>query len=778
MHTQPFHGSVSFNAHHAPMGAYFSFTCGHTGTRGGMAAQLGKPANQDLHIGVKLGGRYETAAIRCLPFFDGAQSRMQDGPTAFTLEKPGGETDSLSAYHPREMRRHYGWATDTWKVGEVGNEDFEFSIFTPFSGIPEPGKATPDELRAALRPAVNAELVIDNRRGTQTKTAFFAINFNEGGARILDEGLAQGRVGFAWRSQYGVAAEAIELSDDNRCSRGADGCSTITPFVIMRWSVQQGLEDKSNPVHLLGTMPGVGIEVPPGKRVVLRLALGCYLSGTVTTRLEGKYLYTRHYSGLADVLNASLDDFQKIRRDAAELDARLENSGLSPDQQFLIAHATRSYYGNTQLLEIEKGGGEPYWIVNEGEYCMMNTLDLAVDQMFWELEQNPWVVRNVLDGFVKRYSYQDRVKIGANHEDTKNTKTHEEAAGGISFAHDQGVHNQFSPFGTSSYELKDLTGCFSYMTQEQLCNWILIAASYVARTNDTAWTMENFDTIDNCWASMLSRLAEPGTTNFIMARDSALTGSGSEITTYDSLDASLGQARASAYITVKCWVSYVALAYLESIFVSTRLKPRQFNVFEESLSIIIAGKLNQEKFVPAIFESSSDATSSRILPLIEGLAIILQFREHDKSGNWKWDELLSLDVSTGTDKLLDALRTHTITLLSDKRRRNHFQDGGIRLSSTSDNSWLSKIALVQHVARTLFNLDENGKERPQISNPKSQISDSGPAAGWEKSDAAHVKWLTEGESAYWAASDQFINGVAKGSRYYPRLITAALWLNK
>ena len=42
-------------------------------------------------------------------------------------------------------------------------------------------------------------------------------------------------------------------------------------------------------------------------------------------------------------------------------------------------------------------GGEPFWIVNEGEYCMMNTFDLAVDQVFFEMRMNPWVVRNILD---------------------------------------------------------------------------------------------------------------------------------------------------------------------------------------------------------------------------------------------------------------------------------------------------------------------------------------------------------------------------------------------
>jgi xylan 1,4-beta-xylosidase len=39
-----------------------------------------------------------------------------------------------------------------------------------------------------------------------------------------------------------------------------------------------------------------------------------------------------------------------------------------------------------------------------------------------------------------------------------------------------------------------------------------------------------------------------------------------------------------------------------------------------------------------------------------------------------------------------------------------------------------------------------------------------------------VKWMTGGESAYWACSDQFVSGVAKGSKYYPRIITTALWM--
>ena len=79
---------------------------------------------------------------------------------------------------------------------------------------------------------------------------------------------------------------------------------------------------------------------------------------------------------------------------AEALDAKLDAAKLSDDQRFMIAHATHSYYGSTQLLEVD---GQPLWVVNEGEYCMMNTLDLSVDHVFWELDHNPWLVRNLLD---------------------------------------------------------------------------------------------------------------------------------------------------------------------------------------------------------------------------------------------------------------------------------------------------------------------------------------------------------------------------------------------
>jgi len=91
--------------------------------------------------------------------------------------------------------------------------------------------------------------------------------------------------------------------------------------------------------------------------------------------------------------------------------------------------------------------------------------------------------------------------------------------------------------GRSSYELANLTGCFSYMTQEQLCNWILTAGCYVAKTRDMEWLKKNKAVVEACLTSMINRSGDVGFAQF----DSTRCAGGQEITTYDSLDHSLAQ---------------------------------------------------------------------------------------------------------------------------------------------------------------------------------------------------------------------------------------------
>ncbi|GAA3329848.1 hypothetical protein GCM10020331_079990 [Ectobacillus funiculus] len=101
------------------------------------------------------------------------------------------------------------------------------------------------------------------------------------------------------------------------------------------------------------------------------------------------------------------------------------------------------------------------------------------------------------------------------------------------------------------------------MTHEQLVNWVLCAVVYVEQTGDTEWLKANMNIVERCFESMLNRdHPQPEKRNGLMGLDSSRVMGGAEITTYDSLDVSLGQARNNIYLAGKIWASYVALEKL------------------------------------------------------------------------------------------------------------------------------------------------------------------------------------------------------------------------
>ena len=751
---RPLSCHIGFNAQHSPMGAFMSFTCGNPGTRGGIGLQIGQPGDQEVFIGIVDGDRYSDAPLKCLPFYIGAAPKAAD---AFLVEQAGPAEQNVRPdavpFDSKEIERIYSWCTDSWHAG-----DMTFTVYTPFGPITDPSKASQKEMREGLLPAVVAKLVVDNTRGTNPKTGIFALNHARTGPRMINDDLGSpSRTGFAFRREAGVAAEVFDLSDK---------IAHPQPFGFMRWSPTDGIRERHNPIHLLGSCPGIGFEVPAGKCYGMTLAIGSYLANIETTGLDGRYLYTRYYKDLTDVLRATLDCAGELIAAAEALDAKLEASPLSDDQRFMIAHSTHSYYGSTQLLQVDN---QPFWVVNEGEYCMMNTLDLAVDHVFWELDRNPWLVRNLLDNFVSKYSYTDEIKIykgeaaAAAHDKqidpsqpppppdaAQLARPYDRKPGGISFTHDMGAHNNFSPKGRSSYELANLTGCFSYMTQEQLCNWILTAACYMAKTRDTAWLQHNRNVVEACLTSMVNRGGDAGFAQY----DSTRCAGGQEITTYDSLDHSLAQTRNNVYIAVKSWASYRALALMFRDLGDSKAQERCLQLAEKVASVVANQAV--DGILPAIFEKSNPGYKSRILPAIEGCAYALYF----SNTGYAQQALDQIFAGSAEHKMFDVLKEHTGKLLLDPGRSNLFADGGIKLSSTSNNSWMSKISIFMHVARRVFHLDQD----PHI------------AEILRKADAAHVKWQTEG-SSYWACSDQIVSGEGKASRYYPRVITSALWMD-
>ncbi|UJF34528.1 glycoside hydrolase family 52 protein [Paenibacillus hexagrammi] len=695
-----------FNAHHSPIGAFASFTLGFPGKSGGFDLEQARPPGQNIYIGLesKAGGSYDT-----LPFFEA----VGDESARYDIENPDPNPNKPKIIFPiskDSIERDFHVGTDTWRAG-----DLEFCLLSPVQAVPDPAQANDDELRLALVPAVLAELTVDNTQGTASRRAFFGYQGSDpySSMRRLDDtcdgiaGVGQGRITALVSKDEGVRS-ALHFSIEDILS----------------------VHPAENLTFGLGTVGALFMDTPAGEKRTYRFAICFHRSGIVTAGHDASYTYARLFKNIEAVAGYALDNFEQLAAVAVASNDKIDSSGLSDDQKFMLSHAIRSYYGNTQLLDMD---GEPFWIVNEGEYRMMNTFDLTVDQLFYELEMNPWTVKNELDMFSKRFSYEDRVCFPGDPT---------EYPGGISFTHDMGVANTISRPHYSSYELYGLDGCFSHMTHEQLVNWILCGAVYVTHTNDQEWLQNNLSQFDACLQSMLNR-DNPNLElrNGIMALDSTRTMGGAEITTYDSLDVSLGQSRNNIYMAGKCWASYVAL---EKIFAENGRSDLAEIASEQALkcATTLVGFVTEQGYIPAVVGEGND---SKIIPAIEGLVFPYFTGCSD-----------ALDINGRYGFYIQALKKHLDTVLVPEVCL--FPDGGWKLSSTSNNSWLSKIYLCQFVARQILGLP---------------WEEQGAAA-----DAAHVQWLTHPTLSMWSWSDQIISGEIQGSKYYPRGVTGILWLQE
>jgi len=597
------------------------------------------------------------------------------------------------------LSRDLQWGTDTWTC-----PGFALRIATPFGEVPDPRIHGWEALRDHILPAVWVEMELDNRSSDEEAVLFFGVASGDTGAA---EWRTPDTAGATFQGSFGMATASTR---DARPYSGFSAPSCFDEHMVSR-----------SP-HWLGGNWGLSWRIPAGCRETVRFALAWYHGGQATTGLSTSYAYTRLWPDLESVLAGALE-----RQDAAWSLSRKrdgELAHLSPSRRFLLAHATRGYFGNSELL-VDRAG-DPVYVVNEGEYCMMNTLDLAVDQGFFEARFFPWVTREIVDLAVRRHSYLDHLKT------PDDTSIHE---GGISFTHDMGVRNQFSAPGTSCYEIPDLEGCFSHMSFEQACNFTLCAAQYAHSSSDLAWVRSHAELFERLLES-LQRREHPleARRGGVPGTDSVRCGTGSEITTYDSLDPALAQSRQNLYTTMKLWASYLALEkLLASIGSSASNRARE-------AALRSARAVEEWPRTGGVLPAIADGRNvSAILPAVEGLVYPL----------W-WGDLRSISREGPFGGMVRSLESHLEGVLQGGLCR--FLDGGWRLSSTSENSWLSKIFLAQTVSERIFG------------NPIDQ-----------RADAAHVRWQVPG-SADTGFTDQIIAGKGIGSRYYPRGVTAILFL--
>lgn len=681
------------------MGALASFTCGAHNATGGMGLELTGPFAGAIDVG------YQTAdgGLHRLPFFVPQESSEAER----YREDKGESADSIHETFA-DVEREYLWGTDRFKATGLTLE-----ISTPFGEIPDPDRSSPADLRFACCPVVHATVRFTND-SAEAWRGFFGIS---GDSRwsLLDQRAAPGVVG-------AISQESIGLATST------PGAETYLNFSTEEALTPGGVQGN----FLLGTTAGVTIDVPAGETVELVVALGFYRRGIATYNREMTYFYTRHFPDLAAVLNFGLSERDRYLAIAAERDAELAASPLNEEQKFLIAHATRSYFGSTQWLW---DGTRSVWVVNEGEYLMMNTFDLTVDMLFFELRYNPWTVRNVLEQYVQNYSFIDQVF------DPRDPSVM--YPGGLSFTHDMGVLNHWSPLGRSSYEVSGLDReCFSHMTCEQLTNWVLCAGVYHAKTGDDEFLRRYTSTLLDCLESLQNREHhDPAQRNGLMNLESNRTDGGGEITTYDSLDHSLGQSRANIYLGGKIWASGVLLENLLNQVGHGDAAAEARALADRSVETLTAGFNETLGFIPAVLEGDNE---SAIIPAIEALVYPYECGLHD---------VVSEDGPFGD--YISVLKRHLANIV--KPDMCLYDDGGWKLSSSADNSWMSKIALCQYVARQVLGFDFGDDQL--------------------RTDRAHARWEREG-SKLQACSDQFRSGVAHGSLYYPRIVTSILWLQE
>ena len=687
--------TTSYHSHHSPMGAHSSFTLGRLGSSCGMATEKGSAAESSVYIG------YRTASGETFsfPFF----KEMENEAERFSQSDENAIVKD-HIFTEDEIKREYKWATDQFKAPGIS-----FSVFTPFGTIPDPDSATQEELKFSCCPGTIIEITVENNSDQEWELYFAHHGSTPWMPFMGSEGLkgahTQGRMGFA--STDDDLFEFIDFSVDKALSR-----------------------EHTNAKFLLAPVAGLAAKVAPEARRTVRIAVGYFIGEDVTFNYKTQYWYKRYFSSLSEVLSFSLAHADKSLELAAVRDNELSESGLNSDQQFLLAHATRSYYGSTQWLD----NGRPVWVVNEGEYLMINTLDLTVDMLFFELRYNPWTVRNVLEHFATRYAYHDQIFSPDAPE-----YLHE---GGISFTHDMGVGNVFSPEKYSCYECGGIDReCFSYMTCEQLTNWVLCAGVYWVHTKDNDFIEKYKSVLLACLQSLLNRdNPDPLKRNGLMGYDSSRTEGGGEITTYDSLDHSLGQARNNIYLAGKCWASYLALERIFSYLSESDAASEALAGARRCADSLTAGFDDNLGYLPAVLEEGNE---SAIIPAVE--ALIYPY----KMG------LVDAVSSTGPyGEYIEMLKKHLSYVL--KPGVCLYEDGAWKLSSSADNSWASKICLNQFVVRHILKVEYDGSE---------------------KADPAHVRWQVYGSSKH-ACSDQFASGLPIGSLYYPRIVTSILWLDE
>jgi len=667
-------------------GAYASFSLGKINRGGGFTLGDVRNNNHNLYIG------YKDSSSHGYLFPWLGDCNPVNGSTAYTAKKAEEGTHNLyRLFKEDEIIRKVSLGSESWEAGRM-----TLKIHSFFGPIADPSSLPISKLRDALCPTISVELTFNNFDNDEALVGLFGM---QGVTRPLSD-TTQGRIlGVSSTTTYGLAV----LADD-----------TISE--ILDWDCIAAAFTENHPRVLkrLSEEGGLRFVVPPKSKKTFNLVLGVFQSGVVTSGIASMRYYSSLFKDLEDVLEYGLMIDAKRRALSANMDVFLDEAPLLAIQKRLLSHAAHSYIASTEFLLDTMG--KPIFLVNEGEYRMMNTLDLVIDQAFWELIFTPWTVAMELEFLLSHSSYYDEY--------------------GLAFCHDQGVADSFSPKGTSTYELSNLIGTFSFMSYEETLNWALTGCLYINATKNWEWAYDHMEIYEQILSSLIARDANG---DGIMDCDSSRCEDGAEITTYDSLDTSLSQARNNLYLAVKAWGTFISMQALFEKLGSHESAQKSL-AYAQRIASTVGAYMLDEGYIPAVFESGN---RSKIIPAIEGL--VYPYFCADPA---------TLALDGPNQEFLSLLRTHLLTILVPGGCLDE-KSGGWKLSSTSNNTWLSKIFLNQFIADVILDIDSELIRKDEI----------------------HASWLF-GRRGIYGMTDQVDSSTGEdlGSRLYPRLVTGILWM--
>jgi hypothetical protein len=599
-------------------------------------------------------------------------------------------SSTASFFADTNVQRRLTPCTDEYTIAGSG---LSFTHYSPAWRMADFNTATPGEKRRFFLPATWLVFTVNNTNNT-------AVDFYFG----LPVAVTQRT--FANGAYQGVALGEAALAVQSGSCELLSGARLTSVFNAMT---------QGGAFHL---------NVPAGQSRQLMAVLAYYRSAVVDPRIGAYYYYTSLYPSIDGVVDAAFAGFGDARLRCQQLATTMSQAGLNAYRQFLACHTLHSYMADTACLIDAQG--RVHWWEMEGLFNYINTFDLTVDHAFYAACMHPWALRNVLDansGAIPGTGYSYDTPL-------YNPSGTQVSSHGFSFYHDMGL---WPNSGTGP-------AYGAVMGDEELQSWILSAGLYWSHTGDRAWLTNNAALLQTCLNSMLSR----DNTN-AAARDGVTKNVNSgEITTWDSLDASLQRPAFSGRLAVRNWACYLALDKMfrqigdgadaltcENMAVATaQTIVDRWNTYHTSLG-----------YVPALLDGSVTAATT---PMIEGLAYPAAMGLTN-----------AVDRSGGPYAgMLQALSNHTAAVLVPGRC---LDAGTGAWLSTSANSitWQSKMFIAQFVAEAILGITNNN-----VNGGADQI---------------HASVQIEGSQVQGYSDAFYANGTINGGSHYPRGITTSLW---